>query len=70
MIYITRGEQATMHCAICIGFMAQGMMLSGMWNGWRQPGLGYLRFFIRVIRATIPSFLIVMRVPLDYDFGK
>ncbi len=70
LIYITLGEQATVHYAICTGFMGQGMMLSGMWDGWRQPGLGYLRFFIGVIRAKIPSFLIVMRVPLDYDFGK
>jgi MFS transporter, PAT family, beta-lactamase induction signal transducer AmpG len=70
MIYIARGKQATVHYAICTGIMGQGMMLPGMWDGWRQPGLGYLRFFIRVIRATIPSFLIVMRVPLDYDFGK
>ena len=42
MIYIARGKQATVHYAIGTGFMGQGMMLSGMWGGWRQPGLGYV----------------------------
>ena len=70
MIYIARGEHQTAHYAICTGFMALGMMLPGMWSGWLQQCLGYPRFFIWVILATIPSFLIVMRIPLDYDFGK
>jgi PAT family beta-lactamase induction signal transducer AmpG len=70
MIYIARGEHSTAHYAICTGFMALGMMLPGMWSGWLQQCLGYPRFFIWVILATIPSFLIVMRIPLDYDFGK
>jgi PAT family beta-lactamase induction signal transducer AmpG len=70
MIYIARGEHATAHYAICTGFMALGMMLPGMWSGWLQQRLGYPHFFIWVILATVPSFLIVMRIPLDYDFGK
>src|SRR5208283_4821707 len=70
MIYIARGEHATAHYAICTGFMALGMMLPGMWSGWLQQCLGYPHFFIWVILATIPSFLIVMRIPLNYDFGK
>jgi len=70
MIYIARGEHSTAHYAICTGFMALGMMLPGMWSGWLQQCLGYPHFFIWVILATIPSFLIVMRIPLDYDFGK
>ena len=70
MIYIARGEHATAHYAICTGFMALGMMVPGMWSGWLQQHLGYPHFFIWVILATIPSFLIVARIPLDYDFGK
>jgi len=70
MIYISRGEHATAHYAICTGFMALGMMLPGMWSGWLQVKLGYPHFFIWVLLATIPGFLMVKLIPLDADFGK
>ena len=70
MIYIARGPHATAHYAICTGFMAAGMMLPGMWSGWLQQHLGYQHFFIWVILATIPSFLIVTRIPLNSEFGR
>ena len=58
MIYIARGEHQTAHYAICTGFMALGMMLPGMWSGWLQERLGYPHFFVWVILATIPSFIV------------
>ena len=70
MIYIARGEHKTAHYAICTGFMALGMMLPGMWSGWLQEIIGYQHFFIWVILATIPSFLVVFLIPLDKEFGK
>jgi PAT family beta-lactamase induction signal transducer AmpG len=70
MIYIARGEHQTAHYAICTGFMALGMMLPGMWSGWLQEMLGYKYFFVWVILATIPSFLVAMKIPLDAEFGK
>jgi PAT family beta-lactamase induction signal transducer AmpG len=70
MIYIARGEHATAHYAICTGFMALGMMLPGMWSGWLQQHLGYPHFFIWVILATIPSFMVAAKIPLDAEFGK
>jgi PAT family beta-lactamase induction signal transducer AmpG len=70
MIYIARGEHQTAHYAICTGFMALGMMLPGMWSGWLQQCLGYPHFFIWVILATIPSFIVAARIPLDAEFGK
>jgi PAT family beta-lactamase induction signal transducer AmpG len=70
MIYIARGEHKTAHYAICTGFMALGMMLPGMWSGWLQEIIGYQHFFTWVILATIPSFLVVLRVPLDREFGR
>jgi MFS transporter, PAT family, beta-lactamase induction signal transducer AmpG len=70
MIYIARGEHQTAHYAICTGFTALGMMLPGMWSGWLQERLGYPHFFVWVILATIPSFIVAMRIPLDADFGK
>jgi PAT family beta-lactamase induction signal transducer AmpG len=50
--------------------MALGMMLPGMWSGKLQEFLGYQHFFIWVILATIPSFIVAAKIPLESDFGK
>jgi MFS transporter, PAT family, beta-lactamase induction signal transducer AmpG len=70
MIHIARGEHQTAHYAICTGFMALGMMLPGMWSGWLQELIGYRHFFVWVILATVPSFLVVLWLPLDREFGR
>jgi PAT family beta-lactamase induction signal transducer AmpG len=70
MIHIARGEHQTAHYAICTGFMALGMMLPGMWSGHLQAFLGYPHFFVWVILATIPSFIVAIKIPLDAEFGK
>jgi PAT family beta-lactamase induction signal transducer AmpG len=70
MIYIARGQHETAHYAICTGFMALGMMLPGMFSGWLQEIIGYPHFFVWVMLATVPGFLVVFFVPLDAQFGK
>ena len=70
MIHIARGEHQTAHYAICTGFMALGMMLPGMWSGWLQDLVGYRHFFVWVILATVPSFVVAALIPLDASFGK
>jgi PAT family beta-lactamase induction signal transducer AmpG len=70
MIYLARGAHATAHYALCTGFMALGMMLPGMWSGWLQEHIGYQQFFVWVILATIPSFLVAAKIPLEREFGK
>lgn len=70
MIYIARGQHQTAHYAICTGFMALGMMLPGMWSGWLQDHIGYRHFFTWVILATVPSFLVVLWIPLEAGFGR
>jgi PAT family beta-lactamase induction signal transducer AmpG len=70
MIYIARGEHRTAHYAICTGFMALGLHLPAAWSGWLQEHLGYPHFFVWVILATIPSFLVALKIPLDAEFGK
>ncbi len=70
LIRIARGPHATAHYALCTGFMALGMMLPGMWSGWLQERLGYQLFFIWVILATIPSFLVAAKIPLEPEFGR
>ncbi len=70
MIYIARGRHPTAHYALCTGFMALGVMVPGMWSGWVQQYLGYPHFFVWVILATIPSFIVAAKIPLDPEFGK
>ena len=70
MLYLARGAHATAHYALCTGFMALGMMVPGLWSGWLQAQLGYKVFFVWVILATIPSFLVAARIPLEPEFGK
>jgi len=70
MMYISEGEYKTSHYAIATGFMALGMMLPGMISGFIQEAVGYKFFFIWVVAATIPSFLIAKFIPLEYQFGK
>jgi PAT family beta-lactamase induction signal transducer AmpG len=70
MIYIARGEHPTAHYALCTGFMALGMMVPGQWSGWLAQQLGYPHFFVWVILATLPSFLVAARLPLEPEFGR
>lgn len=70
MIYISEGEHKTAHFAICTGFMALGMMLPGMFSGWLQEIIGYQNFFVWVVLATIPGFIVTKFIPLDPEFGK
>jgi len=70
MIYVARGAHQTAHYALCTGFMALGMMVPGMWSGWLQELIGYQHFFVWVILATIPSFLVVLLISVDPEFGR
>jgi PAT family beta-lactamase induction signal transducer AmpG len=72
MLHAARGEHETAHYAICTGFMALGMMLPGMFSGWLQQLIGYQHFFIWVMMATIPSFLVAGLVYFHVDpaFGR
>jgi len=69
MIHVAEGPRKTAHYAICTGFMALGMMVPGMWSGWLQEQLGYVRFFAWVCAATIPAFAVVAFVRIPEGFG-
>ncbi|PAW66164.1 MAG: MFS transporter [Opitutia bacterium Tous-C1TDCM] len=70
MLYIAQGEHQTAHYAICTGFMALGMMIPGMFTGWIQELVGYRHFFVWVIIATIPSFIVTALIRPDPNFAK
>lgn len=70
MILMSEGEHKTAHFAITTGFMALGMMLPGMISGWVEDIIGYRHFFIWVMIATVPAFLIAKFIKIDPGFGK
>lgn len=65
MLQLSRGEHQTAHYALCTGLMALGMMLPGLVCGVIQRELGYFWFFVWVMAATAPSFLVSAMVTLD-----
>ena len=70
MIYVADGPHKTAHYAICTGFMALGMMIPGMFSGWLQEIVGYPKFFIWILIATIPGFIATALIKIDPSFGK
>ena len=70
MIMVAAGEYKTVHYAIATGIMALGMMVPAMASGWLQEQLGYQNFFLWVMTATIPGFVVAGLVKIDPDFGK
>ncbi|MCP4176998.1 MAG: AmpG family muropeptide MFS transporter [bacterium] len=70
MMKISRGKYKTAHMAICTAFMALGMMIPGMFSGYIQNYLGYKHFFIWIMIATIPSFIITKFIPIEKNEFK
>lgn len=69
MLYLSQGPHQTAHYAFCTGLMALGMMLAGMISGQIQEWLGYQGFFVWVMIATVPSFIVTLLVRVDPTFG-
>ncbi|MBO0341563.1 MAG: MFS transporter [Bacteroidota bacterium] len=70
LIYVAEGASKTSHYAIATGFMALGMMLPGMLSGYIQEWLGYDGFFIWVVIAALPAFLVLRYLKYPADYGK
>jgi len=70
LIFLADGLFKTAHYALATGFMAMGMMLPGMLSGYMQQWLGYPGFFVWVLIATLPGFVMAYLVKFPHDFGK
>ena len=67
MQQVAPGKHQMAHYAFASGIMNLGVMLPGMLSGWAWELLGgYEPFFIFVLFATIPAFLITWFVPFTY----
>ncbi len=63
MQQIAPGKYKMAHYAFATGIMSLGMMIPSMLSGVISDWLGYKNFFIWVVFATIPSFLMTWLVP-------
>jgi PAT family beta-lactamase induction signal transducer AmpG len=61
---IAPGKYKMAHYAFGSGLMNLGFMIPSMISGWLSDLLGYKAFFVWVLIATIPAFLITWLVPL------
>jgi len=69
LIYIAEGNSKTSHYALATGFMALGMMLPGLISGYMQEWLGYDGFFIWVVLAALPAFILLRYIKYPANFG-
>ncbi|RYY04962.1 MAG: MFS transporter [Gammaproteobacteria bacterium] len=69
MIYLMQqlapGKYTTTHYAFGTGLMGLCMMVTGALSGHLQEYLGYVHYFIFVMVATIPSFLVCWYAPFN-----
>ncbi len=64
MQQIAPGKYKMAHYAFATGIMSLGMMIPSMLSGFISDWLGYRDFFLWVMIATIPSFLVAWLVPI------
>ncbi|WP_432714571.1 MFS transporter [Pedobacter sp.] len=64
---IAPGKYKMAHYAFGSGLMNLGFMIPSMISGWISDYLGYKEFFIWVLIATIPAFIVTWLVPLRKD---
>ena len=67
MQQISPGKYKMAHYAFADGIMALGFMLPSMISGYMSDFFGYKVFFIWVLVATIPSFLITYFAPFNHE---
>mgnify|MGYP000633920209 CR=1 FL=1 len=67
---MAEGVSKTSHYALATGFMALGMMLPGLISGFMQEWLGYDGFFIWVVIAALPAFILLKYIKYPPNFGK
>lgn len=70
MQQVAPGKHQMAHYAFASGIMNLGVMLPGSISGYVSDWLGYEHFFIFILFATIPAFLITYFVPFTYPDEK
>ena len=66
MQQVSPGKHQMAHYAFATAIMNLGVMLPSMASGYLSDWLGYKTFFVWVLIATIPAFLVTVFVPFVY----
>jgi len=67
MQQVAPGKHQMAHYAFASGIMNLGVMIPGMLSGYLSDLLGYQIFFIWVLFATLPAFVVTFLVPFTYN---
>ena len=67
MQQVAPGRHQMAHYAFASGIMNLSVMLTGMVSGFLSDALGYRMFFVTVMLATVPAFVITRFVPFTYN---
>ena len=67
MQQVAPGPHQMAHYAFATGIMNLSVMLTGMASGFLSDAMGYKWFFLAVMLATIPAFLMTWFVPFTYE---
>lgn len=67
MQQVAPGKHQMAHYAFASGIMNLSVMLTGAVSGYLSDALGYGMFFLAVMLATVPAFLVTWFVPFTYD---
>ena len=67
MQQVAPGKHQMAHYAVASGIMNLSVMLAGAVSGYLSDALGYGMFFLAVMLATVPAFLVTWFVPFTYD---
>lgn len=67
MQQVAPGEHQMTHYAFASAIMNLSVMLTGMVSGFMSDALGYKLFFIVVMAAVIPVFIMTKFLPFTYD---
>lgn len=67
MQQVAPGRHQMAHYAFASGIMNLSVMVTGMASGYLSDAVGYKFFFLVVMLATVPAFLMTRFVPFTYD---
>ena len=67
MQQVAPGEHQMAHYAFASGIMNLSVMVTGMASGYLSDAVGYRTFFLVVLLATVPVFVMTRKVPFTYD---
>jgi len=67
---IAPGKYKTAHYAFADGIMALGFMIPSSISGYFSDLMGYKIFFLMVLIATIPSFIVTILAPFKAKINQ